>query len=139
MVLITPVAHWPGHAQYMTEGMRVQRRLTHHIRGIKIITLPWCCVTVIGDAEQVEPVLKRVQASFESLPPPVSPLHGDTCDTGWDAGSTCDSENGSAVEYIKQSRLAFERPRGGIFSEEEYTCFSQVCMCVIIFRINSKY
>ena len=84
-------------------------------------------------------MLKRVQASFESLPPPVSPLHGDTCDTGWDAGSTYDFENKNVVECIKHSRLAFERPRGGIFSEEEYTCFSQVCMCVIIFRINSKY
>ena len=116
-------------------------------KTFKYFTFACSFIAVTGGTEQVEPLLKRVQASFESLPPPVSPLKWD-CNTGWDAGSsTHEFENQNPLEYIKQSRLAFESNREGIFSEEEYTCFSQVrvgaiftflisCLCVCELNIN---
>ena len=101
-------------------------------KTFKYFTFARSFIAVTGGTEQVEPLLKRVQASFESLPPPVSPLKWD-CNTGWDAGSTHEFENQNPLEYIKQSRLAFESNREGIFSEEEYTCFSQVRVGAILF------
>ena len=104
-----------------------------------MLTFFWCRVVVSGmyvcmstvtneevDVRPVEPVLARLLASLETLPRPVSPLCHEIPEC--DAGSRCAADQGdNVVSFIQHSRLASDRHREDIFSEEEYTFFSQVC------------